>query len=313
MSAVFFAGFPLDRASARRSDAAYLAAAQVDPGARLLLLQGGKPFVTAPAGPRGPREIAWMAASTARSLAGSQATVLFLGVDDGGAAHFAVEAPADRDLAGDDGLLTGLGDFEELRGIGPLLSPGDAALIGAAKSVVDWHARHGFCAVCGTATEPASAGWKRTCPSCGAEHFPRVDPVAIMLPVRGERCLLGRQSRFPKGMYSALAGFVEPGETIAEACAREIAEEVGLTVVASRIVADQPWPFPSQLMIGLIAEVADEAVTLDKEEIEETIWITREEARALIAGPIEKGGARIWSPPPMAIAHTLLKAWAEDA
>jgi NAD+ diphosphatase len=311
MTGVFFAGYPLDRASAKRSDVGFLAAAQVDPDARLLLLQGGKPFVAAPNGPRGPREIAWLSAGAAPSLAGTDATVLFLGLDAASAPHFAVEAPKDRDLAGDDGLLAGLGDFEELRGIGPMLTASDAALIGAAKAVVDWHARHGFCAVCGAKTEPASAGWKRTCPDCGAEHFPRVDPVAIMLPVKGERCLLGRQGRFPKGMYSALAGFVEPGETIAEACAREIAEEVGLTVIASRLVADQPWPFPSQLMIGLIAEVMDEAVTLDPEEIEETIWITREEARSLIHGPIEKGGARIWSPPPMAIAHTLLKAWAE--
>jgi NAD+ diphosphatase len=311
MNPVFFAGFPLDRASPRRGDAAFLGTAQADPNAKLLLLQGGKPFVSAPAGPRGPREIAWMAGSAAAALAGPDALVLFLGLDAAGAAHFAVEAPAGRDLAGEDGLLAGLGDFEELRGIGPMLAPGDAALIGAAKAVLDWHARHGFCAVCGAASEAASAGWKRVCPSCGAEHFPRVDPVAIMLPVKGERCLLGRQSRFPKGMYSALAGFVEPGETIAEACAREIAEEVGLTVVASRIIADQPWPFPSQLMIGLIAEVADETVTLDREEIDEAIWITRDEARALINGPIEKGGARIWSPPPMAIAHTLLRAWAE--
>jgi len=252
-----------------------------------------------------------MSASAAATLAGQDAIVLFLGLDGAGAAHFAVEVPQGRDLSGDDGLLAGLGDFEELRGIGPMLSPADASLIGAAKSVLDWHARHGFCAVCGAGTNPASAGWKRACPDCGAEHFPRVDPVAIMLPVKGERCLLGRQGRFPKGMYSALAGFVEPGETIAEACAREIAEEVGLTVIASRLVADQPWPFPSQLMIGLIAEVADETVTLDPEEIEEVVWVTREEARALIKGPIEKGGARIWSPPPMAIAHTLLRAWAE--
>ena len=156
----------------------------------------------------------------------------------------------------------------------------------------------------------AEAGWKRACPSCGAEHFPRTDPVVIMLATHGERALLGRQKMFPRGMYSALAGFLEPGESIEEACARELKEEAGLTVRQVTIHSSQPWPFPSQLMIGLIAETADDDAVADADELEAVIWVSREEARAMLDGGLKRDDQTLWAPPPMAIAHHLLKSWA---
>ncbi len=161
--------------------------------------------------------------------------------------------------------------------------------------------------MCGQPSELGDAGWKRVCPSCSAEHFPRTDPVVIMLAVNGERCLVGRQARFPKGMWSALAGFMEPGESIEEAAARELMEEAGL--VATKVIyhSSQPWPYPSSLMIGLIAEVADGEATPDQTELEAVRWFTRAEARDLVAGKIE--GA--FAPPPSAIAHHLIKTWSE--
>ncbi|NDC59639.1 MAG: NAD(+) diphosphatase, partial [Alphaproteobacteria bacterium] len=182
--------------------------------------------------------------------------------------------------------------------------------LGCAKALFEWHARHRFCSNCGEKTDIVEAGWKRKCAACDGEHFPRVDPVVIMVPVHGDRCCLGRQKRFPPGMYSALAGFVEPGESLEEACAREIFEEVGLRATTVRYHSSQPWPFPSSMMIGLIADVTDDAVTLDKDEIDEAVWLTKEEARQALAGGLKGDAGMIWAPPPFAIAHQILKAWA---
>jgi NAD+ diphosphatase len=153
----------------------------------------------------------------------------------------------------------------------------------------------------------AEAGWKRICPACRAEHFPRTDPVTIMLPTFGDSCLLGRQAAWPPGRFSTLAGFMEPGESIEAACAREVKEEAGLTVVAVRYHSSQPWPFPCNLMIGLIAEVSDQQAAPDQTELEEVRWFTRPELRRLLRGEIEGLGA----PPPWAVAHQLMKAWAD--
>jgi NAD+ diphosphatase len=153
----------------------------------------------------------------------------------------------------------------------------------------------------------AEAGWKRICPACRAEHFPRTDPGVIMLPVKGERCLVGRQAVWPPKMYSALAGFLEPGESIEEACARELKEEAGLTAVRVHYHSTQPWPYPSSLMIGLVAEVASEDAVADGVELEEVRWLSREEAKAVIAG----SHAETKAPGALAIAHQLLKAWSE--
>jgi NAD+ diphosphatase len=185
----------------------------------------------------------------------------------------------------------------------------DAAILATAKAMFEWRRKHGYCAACGQPSEPREGGWKRQCPSCQAEHFPRTDPVVIMLAHHEGRCMLGRQEAWPKGMYSALAGFLEPGESIEEACARELAEEAALKTVRVRYHSTQPWPYPSSLMIGLIAEVADDQAAPDQTELSEVRWFTRAEARALLSGEIE--GA--FCPQPMAIAHQLIRAWAFEA
>ncbi len=186
----------------------------------------------------------------------------------------------------------------------------DAALYAAARSLVDWHARHGFCAVCGTATAIFRAGWGRKCPSCAAEHFPRVDPVVIMLAERGEKVLLGRQPIWPAGRYSALAGFLEVGESIEEAVRRETLEEAGVQVGPVRYVASQPWPFPSSLMIACIGEALDETITIDAHELEDARWFSRDDVRSALA---RESDASFIAPPAYAIAHTLLTAWVEGA
>jgi len=233
---------------------------------------------------------------------------LFLGLWKG-APVFAVEVEGSVDPTA--GPLRGVGVFHEMREAAALLPGPDAAMAGTAKSLFDWRRRHGFCAACGVQTVDGCGGWKRVCPACSTEHFPRVDPVTIMLAVyRGgdePRCLLGRQASWPEGRMSALAGFLEPGETIEEACAREVAEEAGLTVTAVRYHSSQPWPFPSQLMIGLVCEVDSEDAAPDQTELEAVAWLTRDEARACLAGT----HPAIKAPPRIAIARTLLQAWVD--
>ena len=191
------------------------------------------------------------------------------------------------------------------------LNPGDLAIYGGARSLVDWHARHRFCAKCGGSTQMSKGGWQRDCTACEAAHFPRTDPVTIMLVENDGRLLLGRQPRFPPRFFSALAGFVEPGETIEEAVAREVWEEAGLRVENVRYIASQPWPFPSQLMIGCHCVALGDTITLDVEELEEARWFSREEvAEAMAAIGTDDGPFN--APPPAAVAHSLLKWWLEQ-
>jgi len=209
---------------------------------------------------------------------------------------------------------TGASRRQELFDLFERMAPGEAATYAAARSLLDWHARHRFCANCGTLTRVFRAGWARHCPHCGAEHFPRTDPVAIMLAEHGSgndaRVLIGRQPRFPAGRYSALAGFVEVGESVEEAVARELLEEAGVVTTSVRYLASQPWPFPSQLMLACIATVKEDVVTLDMTELEDARWVNRAEVRAALAG---EPGASFLPPPPYAIAHTLFQAWVEGA
>ena len=192
------------------------------------------------------------------------------------------------------------------------LAPEELATYGGARSMVDWHARHRFCARCGNPTRMAKAGWQRDCISdaCKAEHFPRVDPVTIMLVEHENAILLGRQPRFPAGNYSALAGFVEPGETIEEAVAREVFEEAGVRVRDVSYVMCQPWPFPSSLMIGCHAFADDPAVTVDTNELEDACWFTRAQVEdAMRAAQAGGRGEAFGAPPPFAVAHHLLNWW----
>jgi NAD+ diphosphatase len=298
-----FAGNPLDRAGELRNDAEWLAERAADPEALALVLWEGRPLLEAGEEPR----LAWLPMAQARAVVPDRE--LFLGLWKG-APVFAVEVEGSVDPTA--GPLRGVGQFHEMREAAALLPGPAAAMAGTARSLFDWRRRHGFCAACGTMTVDACGGWKRVCEACGTEHFPRVDPVTIMLPVyRGgdePRCLLGRQASWPEGRMSALAGFLEPGETIEEACAREVAEEAALTITAVRYHSSQPWPFPGQLMIGLICEVDSEYARPDQTELEAVAWLTRAEAAAVLAGTHPE----IKAPAKIAIARTLLQAWVDE-
>lgn len=293
-----FTRSPLDRAGHRRSDPEWLAAALQAETTQIIPFHKHRPFVIEEGG---KIALGWLGAHARAGIAPAEATLLFLGVDTQGAARFAIEVP-------DAGPLESIGRFDDLRSFGAVLPRADLPILGAAKSVFEWHSRHKFCANCGAASAIVEAGWKRECPACKAEHFPRVDPVCIMLPVRGEACVLGRQPMWPRGMHSALAGFIEPGEAIEEAVARETLEEAGLRVREVAVHSTQPWPFPHSLMIGAIAEVEEGEILVDPKELESARWFTREEARALLAGKHPDA----FCPPPFAIAHQLLKSWADS-
>ncbi|AQA00098.1 NADH pyrophosphatase [Sphingopyxis sp. QXT-31] len=282
-----FTGARLDRADQVRTNEAAFAAALADPRARCLVLDGID-FVPGEGG-----GLCWEPFDPADDRA-----VMLLGLDEAGVPHFVREpAPSQRIDARSRTVMRLL----------PMLSTEEAALYGGARSLVDWHARHRFCAVCGQPTDLFRGGWGRQCGSCNAEHFPRVDPVVIMLAECEDRVLVGRQPGFPPGFFSALAGFVEPGESLEEAVARELFEEAGIRVADVTYVASQPWPFPSSLMIGARAVAHDPALTLDTTEIEAAMWVDRADVRAALAGDM---GAPFMAPPPLAIARFLLEDWA---
>jgi NAD+ diphosphatase len=240
--------------------------------------------------------------------AGANPGTIFLGLRDGAALFGMGMSPgAAEALAGrDDTTLT------ELRGMAMqgAIPPGELAGIAMAKSMVSWHQRHGFCANCGTRTAMREGGWKRECPSCKTEHFPRTDPVVITLVAAGDRCLLGRQKQFPPGMYSCLAGFVEAAETIEDAVRREIFEESGIRCADITYYMTQPWPYPSSLMIGCSARALNEEIVVDHTELEDARWFSREEAGQMILRQHPGGLA---GPHPFAIAHHLVSRWLRGA
>lgn len=291
MPVVAFSGSPLDRADHLRSDPAALAALR-GPRARLLLLDGLDPQVGADGG------LEWGSLGDADP----QADLVFLGVDGEGHGCFAAVPAAGSPAPGNPRMWLALA----------ALPARDLATYGTARSLVNWHARHRFCANCGGPTALAKGGWQRNCSACSAEHFPRVDPVTIMLVQHGDNLLLGRQPRFPGGNYSALAGFVEPGETIEEAVAREVHEEAGVVVRDVSYIASQPWPFPSNLMIGCLAHADDPALTIDHTELEDARWFTRGEIEEAMAAAVSGGrGLAFNAPGRQAIAHHLLRWWLE--
>lgn len=293
-----FTRYPYDRAGHLRRDAAWLSAAIADDArANLLLFHDLKPLLYESGE---ALQVRWLDGRAHEQAGPANSPLLFLGVDAAGGAYFACEIQSPD-------AFEAFGRFADLRGSGARIPADELPVIGAARSVFEWHRVNQFCAKCGARSEPAEAGWKRVCPQCQREHFPRVDPVVIMVPVLGDRVLLGRQKGWPRGMYSALAGFMEPGETIEEAAARETLEEAGLVVTHVRMHSTQPWPFPHSLMIGAVCDVEADTVRVDDHELEGARWFTREEAKLLLAAQHPE----CFAPPPFAIAHQILKAWVE--
>lgn len=291
-----FAGGPIDRVHTRRRDEAWLAERLADPSTRLLLLWRSKTLVTSGDPPRP----ATLSAVGSESLLEGSASVTLLG-QEGGCAWLAVDLPAAAPPAD---ALASAGEFRDLRELAALLPDREAALLGQARALTYWHRRHRFCGSCGSPTRSAEAGHVRVCTAaaCGEQHFPRTDPAVIVLVTSGDRCLLGRQSGWPEGRYSAVAGFVEPGESLEEAVAREVEEETGVVVGRVCYHSSQPWPFPASVMLGFTAEARDDAIRLD-DELEDAKWFSRGELRAAL----ESGALRL--PGAISIAWRLIEHW----
>jgi NAD+ diphosphatase len=316
---VTFGGSGLDRAADLRGDAAALSDLRLRPGSCSLVVWRGKPLVAGD----GPDGLARLPLDHP-VFAGTPAPV-FLGREGGvseGAGIWVHDIsawePQGEDIASIGAFLDATEQrhpglpvsmrFAELRAVMTRLSARDAELAATAKAILGWHDSHRFCARCGQPSEIAMSGWQRDCPACGTHHFPRTDPVVIMLITHGSAVLLGRSPGWPDGMYSLLAGFVEPGETAEAAVRREVFEEAGIRVGAVSYLASQPWPFPASLMLGCRGVARDTAITLDPVELEHALWVSRERLADIFAGrdpdirAARKG----------AIAHFLLENWLAD-
>ena len=296
-----YSGSLLERAAALRGDEVKLAAFLTHPRAGVYVVGGESIVLKA----QGAAPDPLFSPAEARALGFARETVFLgllhdaprFGVGIDPAAIEALKARADLKLI-DLRTIAMQGEVDTLH-VPPLAE---------AKAILGWHARHRFCPNCSAATVLTQAGWRRDCPVCKAEHFPRTDPVVIMLPIKGDRCVLGRSPRFPPTMWSCLAGFCEPGESIEEAVRREVAEEVGVTCARVRYFASQPWPFPSSLMIGCHAEAVSDDVVIDKSEIEDARWFDRAELKSML---LRQHPQELSTPPPIAIAHHIIRDFVE--
>ncbi len=308
-----FGGGDLDRAAALRGDAAALAALVADNGSAVLLFWRGKPLVI-----DGGDHVTLGFVRPDHPVAREAGDLFFMGMAKG-RAIFAAELtgwePEDVDFSTLGAFLDpsrqahpDLPDdhvFAELRAVMTRLDATGAEIAATAKALFGWHTSHRFCSRCGAPSRLAQAGWQRNCDSCGGQHFPRTDPVVIMLVTHGNSVLLGRSPGWPEGMYSLLAGFVEPGETIEAAVRREVHEETGVTVGSVDYLASQPWPFPASLMIGCSGRAEGRDITLDPNELEDALWVTKEELAMVFADehPVIRPARR------GAIAHAILRGW----
>ncbi|MGH1452276.1 MAG: NAD(+) diphosphatase [Paracoccaceae bacterium] len=313
---VTFGGSGLDRAAQLRGDDAALASVAAEQGSVAMLIWRGKPLVAH--GSDGPR-LARLAMD--HPVLAETGDRVFLGQDDDGLLWMydlsdwapegvdegAMNSFMDHSEQRHPALPDHMG-FAELRGVMTGLDARDAELAASARAVLNWHRSHLFCSSCGQRSQMAMSGWQRNCAACGAQHFPRTDPVVIMCITHGNSVLMGRSPGWPRGMYSLLAGFVEPGETIEAAVRREVFEEAGITVGQVTYLASQPWAFPNSLMFGCWGVATSRDITIDPKEIEDAIWVTREDMLAAFAGqhpfilPARKG----------AIAHFILRNWLAD-
>ena len=313
-----FSGDPLWRASNERRDPDWVEAHLRSPASRFLPYWKNNPLTTATDAAVGqvpvaanagdPCELVWLDNGVLHHLAERDRPVL-LGLREG-VAHFAVDlSPLEEPLAalGLEGA-----EFTDTRAAAGRLAAGEAGTLAHGRSLIDWHNRHRFCPACSHPTESRDAGSMRKCEACGAEHFPRTDPVVIMVAWHGNRCILGRQKAWAPNFYSALAGFIDQGETIEEAVRREVKEEVGLEVDEVEYRKSQPWPFPSSLMIGCFAHVTGDEEDVDPVELDGARWFTRDQIRAAVADPDPaKHGFGV--PGPVAIAHHIIKDWSDQS
>lgn len=300
----------MDRAANTRREPEELERLIAAPESRFLPLWNLRALVSSGDTPH----LSWQPLSDLDAFSGDNSDLIFLGLSDG-EPRFATGTKGGDDPSV-NGCLYGHGQFEEARSLASDIPAAEAAILAQARSLVDWHDRHGFCAVCGSPTKLGEAGYMRACQNdgCKAQHFPRTDPVVIMLVTRADQCLLGRNKRFPnRKRYSTLAGFVEPGESMEEAVRREVFEETGVVVGRVSYHSSQPWPFPSSLMIGCIAEAESEDIIIDPSELQDALWLTRNELVSCFEGPdYQSLDGQLEIPPPDAIAHHLIKSWVEN-
>ncbi len=295
----WFANSPLERINHEEDQTGFIQAAQSDPKSLFIPLWCGDPLLT--------NDRATFLSSAARDAFPKNAPMVFLGIQNG-AAHFGVDLSATSETP-EAALFADLGVYTPIRLAAASISRGDLAIIGHARWLFEWHRKHPFCAVCGSATTIKNGGAKRQCDQCEAEHFPRTDPVAIVLAIHGDACLLGRSPQFPPGFLSALAGFIEAAETPEEAAKRELFEEAGVTLTNIRYQFSQPWPFPSSMMMGFLADAEDRELNLDQNEIEEARWVEIDDIKALLNGEDRHD---IFLPPKFTIARQLIEHWVND-
>jgi NAD+ diphosphatase len=296
-----YSGSRLERAAAQRSDEAALAALAGNGAAGFYLIGGEQIVLKHDSGGLDPL----FSPAEAREFGAARETVFLGFLDEAPRFGVSLDPRAIEPLKARSDLK--LIDLRSIAVQGAV-APDHLPPLAEAKAVLGWHARHRFCPNCGASTVVTQGGWRRDCPSCKAEHFPRTDPVVIMLAISGERCVLGRSPRFPKTMWSCLAGFAEPGESIEEAVRREVQEEVGITCARVTYFASQPWPFPSSLMIGCHAEALTDDIVIDKSEIEEARWFDRAELDLMLA---QRHPERLATPPTIAIAHHIIRDFVE--
>ncbi|WP_316979729.1 NAD(+) diphosphatase [Shumkonia mesophila] len=303
-STIFYTGSRLDRVDALRDDAEWVAARLADPKCRVLPVWRDRNLVGVDTEPC----LRWRDGAAAQAVLERATEVVLLGLD-GETAYFAADLSA---LEEQDAIaLCGEAQFADLRQVAAAIDPHDASLLAHARGMAHWHRRHRFCGICGSPTRASDAGHMRKCtnPACAQPHFPRTDPAVIMLVTRpgpgGGSCLLAHKAGFLPGMYSTLAGFVEPGESLEEAVAREVMEEAGVAVADVTYRASQPWPFPASLMLGYRAVAVTDVITVNPRELVDAFWFTKDDIARL-----GETGRRL--PRPDSIALWLIREWLEE-